>query len=66
MKPYMKRVKEEYKEIDIRVGKLQEFLGSKDYVLLNKMDAYLLDSQLFIMRSYRSILAARIENYIES
>jgi len=62
----MKRVKEEHEELEGRIQKLQEFLGSKGYVLLNKMEAFLLDSQSYTMRSYKAILEARIENYIES
>ncbi len=66
MKGYMKRIQIESGELQERIEKLQTFVGTKEYHLLPKGDAMLLDSQMFSMMTYQTILRLRMENYINA
>ena len=61
----MKKVTLEKQALDERIKEIQEFIQSKEYHLLPKVDMYLLDTQLFTMLTYKTVLQTRLENYIK-
>lgn len=64
MEDYQKRMVLEYKELDGRVRKLENFIFSPQFDELDKLDKILQTQQLAGMKVYRTALGDRL-HYIE-
>lgn len=62
-KSYQERVKEEKKQLDERLEKLQGFAHTQGFTELPVLDQCLLYAQLGAMRQYTSILSMRINTF---
>jgi len=58
---YRERFKYEFEELELRLGRLEEMLVSKDLKLSSPRGWSLLVSQCGIMKEYRDILLKRAE-----
>lgn len=56
------RLKEEKKELDSKLAKLNDFIGGSIYNSLGFQDKVLLRSQRDVMATYSNILSLRIES----
>lgn len=54
------RVISELTELNNRADKLDKFIGSSDYYLLNDANHFLLKQQLQVMHTYSTILTERL------
>jgi len=61
MLPYQERVVEEHKALDEKTQKLEEFIVGEVFATLPVEEAQLLLQQVVLMRTYRTVLANRIE-----
>lgn len=61
MKEYQERVIEEKNELDEKINKLYDFIGSDEYNSDITVNQVLLLDQFAIMKSYSNILLRRIE-----
>jgi len=61
MLPYQERVVEEHKALDEKTQKLEEFIVGEVFAILPVEEAQLLLQQVVLMRTYRTVLANRIE-----
>lgn len=60
MQPFEQRVVDEHTDLEGKVVRLEEFVGTPTYHALSHAQQYLLRRQLIAMREYLDILAARI------
>ena len=65
MKDYQQRVVDEKEELDAKIERLREFHDSDVWKTLDRYQHTLLDSQLWFMCSYSSILGERIADFTE-
>ncbi|AOM40186.1 crAss001_48 related protein [Xenorhabdus hominickii] len=63
IQPHQQRVIDEMKELDERIEKLSDFIGSATYYKLNEVDQILLDTQLSTMKLYCEILHRRFRRF---
>lgn len=63
MDPWQQRVVEEKRDLDARLGRLQEFLGSASYLALQLEDQDLLQDQRLCMRAFSDVLSKRIVRF---
>lgn len=61
MDTYRVRMIAEKEELDVRIEKLTNFIGTGPYHALEHHDQYLLRRQLLVMSEYSDILNQRIE-----
>lgn len=61
MDTYRTRMIAEKEELDVRISKLTNFIGSGSYHALERHDQYLLRRQLLVMNEYSEILNQRLE-----
>lgn len=61
--PHQLRVIDERTELEVRIGKLQSFVGTGTYAALTQLDQHLLLEQLTHMRAYSGLLGARIQRF---
>ena len=61
MLPYQERVVEEHKALDEKTQKLEDFIVGEVFAALPVEEAQLLLQQVVLMRTYRTVLANRIE-----
>lgn len=60
MNDYIKRMNDEYDELNTRANKLADFMEGDVFEKLPIFKKQLMKSQLHAMRAYREILGARI------
>jgi hypothetical protein len=60
MKPYQERVVQEKKELDERMERLRQFIGTDAFDALDHDEQVRLEKQLDVMHDYSGILAERI------
>ena len=60
MKEYVKRLTEEHYELETKIDKLKNFIGSDVYLMLSEEEQGLLDNQLGAMEVYLKILSKRL------
>lgn len=58
---YRKRIELELEELRVKIRKLANFKGSREFNELPAQPSNLLASQYFIMKSYEYCLASRLE-----
>lgn len=63
MQPHQQRVVDELYDLDLKIGKLSQFLMSEIGNQIPELDRNLLKQQRFVMRAYRDILRERINNF---
>lgn len=63
MQPHQQRVIEEKTELDMRLGRLREFLGSERFAALDKDEQKRLLRQDRYMADYSQVLGERIEAF---
>lgn len=63
MLPHERRVVDEKNELDVRIEKLDIFIGSDTYLKLPNEEARRLDLQLDLMNAYSRVLGMRIEAF---
>jgi hypothetical protein len=63
MLPYQERVVEEKGELDVKIGKLFEFVESERFDEVEAQERLRLVRQLSVMREYSGILGVRIESF---
>ena len=61
MAPHQERVVEEHEALDEKTQKLEEFIVGEVFATLPVEEAQLLLQQVVLMRTYRTVLANRIE-----
>ena len=61
MLPHPERVVEKHKALDEKTQKLEEFIVGEVFATLPVEEAQLLLQQVVLMRTYRTVLANRIE-----
>jgi len=59
--PHQERVVEEHEALDEKTQKLEEFIVGEVFATLPVEEAQLLLQQVVLMRTYRTVLANRIE-----
>lgn len=60
LQPHQQRVMDEKNELSSKIDKLEDFLGTPNFSILNKTDQVLLLAQRDIMSAYLNILYSRI------
>lgn len=60
MNEHIERMKEEEKELSVKIAKLGEFIHSEVFYSLPEREQWLLDEQLHPMNQYRQVLKRRI------
>ena len=60
MSDYIERMKDEYKELDERVTKLEVFTETSTFDSLSKTNRHMMLQQLAYMKGYREILDGRL------
>lgn len=60
MKPYQLRVKDEHKELTIKIGKLFDFMAGDVFYTLSAIEQLLLNEQVNAMLEYQRVLHMRI------
>ena len=63
MEEYQQRVLDEKKELDSKIDKLGEFIGSDEFVSVPMAEQVRLKQQRTVMNQYSDILAARIDGF---
>ena len=63
LQPHQERVITERDELNERMSKLKDFIGSKDFFTLDFIERSSLEQQLRIMGWYRDVLNQRIRRF---
>ena len=63
MEEYQQRVLDEKKELDSKIDKLGEFIGSDEFTPVPTAEQVRMKQQRTIMKQYSDVLAARIQNF---
>lgn len=63
---WQQRVLEEKADLDARLGRLNQFIGSGTYRALTPREQFLLHDQAKAMRAYQAALRARIKSWEEN
>lgn len=64
LEDWQQRVVDEKRDLDARLGRLQEFIGSELYLALLLEDQDLMREQLVHMRAFSNVLGARIARFV--
>lgn len=59
-KETMDRLNEEFHELYLRLGKLNKFISSDTFIILDVENQFLLKQQQLVMSQYKEILSRRI------
>ena len=62
MEDFKKRLISEKDELNEKIVKLNQFINSENFNKIDKVQQSLLKTQLFVMRTYHSILEERIHH----
>ena len=58
---HVQRMLDEYKELEMRIDKLEEFVGNQRWAAMEEIDRQLLISQLTAMKCYATSLSLRLD-----
>lgn len=61
MDGFLLRLQNEQEELSIKINKLEEFFGSKNFIELSFAQQFLLKEQCIAMHRYNDILRIRLE-----
>lgn len=61
--PHEQRVLDEKIELDLKAGKLKEFIAGQVFPTLPRADRWLLVAQRYLMRGYSMVLRMRIKRF---
>ena len=63
MKEYQQIITDEKKDLDSKINKLGEFIGSDEFASVPMAEQVRMKQQRTIMKQYSDVLAARIQNF---
>jgi len=63
MLPHQKRICDEFLDIEAKLSKLKNFIGTDIFKSLEDVDRHLLEIQLDAMKNYAYILSQRIHRF---
>lgn len=63
MQPHQQRVVQEKAELDEKIEKLEAFIQSEKFKVVDSEDSFLLNQQLAYMLAYSNTLQMRIERF---